>query len=242
MLTTPPSSRKPPVMTQLKSTSDARPYHHGNLQRAILNAAFDVLSESQSTEFSLRELARRAGVSHNAPYKHFADKREMLAAVSAVGFERLADEMHKAQAGPMGPRERLVVLMRAYVRSGVTNPALYRLMFGGLLTEEGNRRPPIERNAAYEMRSLVVAAIVDGALGYTVPDTIENARQIETVVLTIWSHMHGLTLLLIDGLVGPIDAADELTEISLHALIKGLRSSTREVPRTVWVGPQITQA
>lgn len=99
-------------------------------------------------EFSLRELTRRAGVSHNAPYKHFADKREMLAAVSAVGFEQLADEMRKAQAGPTDPRKRLVVLMRAYVRSGVTNPVLYRLIFGGLLTEKGNRRPPIERNAA----------------------------------------------------------------------------------------------
>jgi AcrR family transcriptional regulator len=225
-------------MTQLKSTSEARPYHHGDLQRAILNAAFDVLSESQSTEFSLRELARRAGVSHNAPYKHFADKREMLAAVSAVGFERLADEMRKAQSGRIDPRERLVVLMRAYVRSGVTNPALYRLMFGGLLTEDGNDRPPIERTAAFEMRSLVIAAIVDGALGHALPNTAENVGRIASIVLTIWSQVHGLTLLLIDGLVGPKDAADELTEMSLHALIEGLRSSLPEVPNTVWVGPQ----
>jgi AcrR family transcriptional regulator len=80
-------------MTQDISTTDQRPYHHGDLQRAIVDAAIDVLSESQSTEFSLRELARRAGVSHNAPYKHFADKRELLAAVSAVGFELLAKRM-----------------------------------------------------------------------------------------------------------------------------------------------------
>ena len=60
-----------------------RPYHHGDLRRAVVVAALEILSETQSLEFSLRELARRAGVSHNAPYKHFADKRELLAAVSA---------------------------------------------------------------------------------------------------------------------------------------------------------------
>ncbi|KAA0678932.1 TetR family transcriptional regulator, partial [Neorhizobium sp. P12A] len=61
-------------MSQDISTTDTRPYHHGDLHKAIVEAALDALSESQSTEFSLRELARRAGVSHNAPYKHFADK------------------------------------------------------------------------------------------------------------------------------------------------------------------------
>ncbi|HZD27418.1 MAG TPA: helix-turn-helix domain-containing protein, partial [Xanthobacteraceae bacterium] len=67
-----------------------RPYHHGDLRRVVVVAALEILSETQSLDFSLRELARRAGVSHNAPYKHFADKRELLAAVSAVGFEQLA--------------------------------------------------------------------------------------------------------------------------------------------------------
>ncbi|MFK0334748.1 TetR/AcrR family transcriptional regulator [Rhizobium sp. NPDC090275] len=225
-------------MTQLKTTAEERPYHHGDLQRAILNAAFDVLSESQSTEFSLRELARRAGVSHNAPYKHFADKREMLAAVSAVGFERLADEMHKAQVGKTEPRERLMLLMRAYVRSGVTNPALYRLMFGGLLTEQGNNRPAIERTAAFEMRALIVSAICDGAIGRAIADTEEENSRIDTVVLALWSQVHGLTLLLIDGLVGPVDAADKLVDIMLQALIDGLSTLPSIVPASVWIGPQ----
>ena len=79
-------------MRKPNATAEERPYHHGDLQRAIVSAALEVLSETQSTEFSLRELARRAGVSHNAPYKHFADKRELLAAVSAAGFERLAKQ------------------------------------------------------------------------------------------------------------------------------------------------------
>ena len=73
--------------------SHERPYHHGDLRRAIVKAALEILRETQSLEFSLRELARRAGVSHNAPYKHFADKRELLAAVSAAGFEMLTKRM-----------------------------------------------------------------------------------------------------------------------------------------------------
>src|SRR5262245_31130726 len=72
---------------------EERPYHHGDLRRTIVRAALEILSETQSVEFSLRELARRAGVSHNAPYKHFADKRELLAAVSTAGFELLTQRM-----------------------------------------------------------------------------------------------------------------------------------------------------
>jgi AcrR family transcriptional regulator len=242
MLTASPSEIKQRAMTQLKTTPEERPYHHGDLHRAILNAAFDVLSESQSTEFSLRELARRAGVSHNAPYKHFADKREMLAAVSAVGFERLADEMHKAQAGKAEPRERLMLLMRAYVRSGVTNPALYRLMFGGLLTEQDNNRPAVERTAAFAMRSLIVSAICEGAIGEAIPDTKENSSRIDTAMLALWSQVHGLTLLLIDGLVGPVDAADTLVDLMLQTLIEGLSTLPSIVPASVWIGPQTVAA
>ena len=81
-----------------KPQSDERPYHHGDLRRAIVKAALEILRETQSLEFSLRELARRAGVSHNAPYKHFADKRELLAAVSAAGFETLTKRMDQRNA------------------------------------------------------------------------------------------------------------------------------------------------
>ena len=91
-----------------KAQSDDRPYHHGDLRRAIVKAALEILHETQSLEFSLRELARRADVSHNAPYKHFADKRELLAAVSAAGFETLTKRMARAIAG-LGKCSRAIV-------------------------------------------------------------------------------------------------------------------------------------
>src|SRR6476620_574589 len=114
--------------------SHERPYHHGDLRRAIVKAALEILRETQSLEFSLRELARRAEVSHNAPYKHFADKRELLAAVSAAGFAMLTKRMARAIAGRGNAREQLFAMLRAHIDHGVDNPALYRLMFGVYLS------------------------------------------------------------------------------------------------------------
>lgn len=226
-------------MTQHISTKEQRPYHHGDLHRAIVEAALAVLSESQSTEFSLRELARRAGVSHNAPYKHFADKRELLAAVSAVGFELLAKRMAEATKELDSPRERLAAMARAYVCGGVSNPALYRLMFGGYLADQDDRRPVIERTAAYNMKALIVGAISDGALGRSIPSAAENGSEIDGAILVFWSQMHGLTLLLVDRLVGPGDKMEELTESVLQGMLDGLVNCIPAVPAGVWVGPPL---
>jgi AcrR family transcriptional regulator len=242
MLTPSPSDFKRGAMTQEKLPSDARPYHHGDLQRAILNAAFDVLSESQSTEFSLRELARRAGVSHNAPYKHFADKRELLAAVSAVGFERLEGDMQRAQVDLLDPRARLKASMRAYVENGAMNPALYRLMFGGYLTEGGDRRPAVERAAGWKMRAIIVATITDGAFGEPLADTTGNIPYIDGAILVLWSQIHGLTSLIIDGLVGPASSLPDLTDHALEAIIRGLSAGNFALPPEAWVGPKAQTA
>jgi AcrR family transcriptional regulator len=224
-------------MTKATSTTEHRPYHHGDLHRAIVVAALDVLSESQSTEFSLRELARRAGVSHNAPYKHFADKRDLLAAVSAVGFELLAKQMTDAMKELDSPRERLAAMARAYVRGGVNNPALYRLMFGGYLSGQDSGRPAIERTAAEDMKALLVGAISDGALGRIIPNTPANLPSVDGAILIFWSQMHGLTLLLVDRLVGPSEKADQLSESVLQGMLEGLANSIPVVPAGVWIGP-----
>src|ERR1700720_480626 len=145
--------------------SHERPYHHGDLRRVIVKAALEILRETQSLEFSLRELARRAGVSHNAPYKHFADKRELLAAVSAAGFEALTKRMAREIAGHSSARAQLFAMLRAYIRHGVENPALYKLMFGGYLSGSDNGRPAIERAAAEKTKALLASGIIAGARG-----------------------------------------------------------------------------
>src|SRR5215470_8624971 len=142
-----------------------RPFHHGDLRRAIVSAALEILSETQSLEFSIRELARRAGVSHNAPYKHFADKRELLAAVSAAGFEMLTKRMASEIAGFGSPREQLFAMLRAYIAHGVENPALYSLMFGGYLSGPDRSRPAIESAEGEKTKTLLAGVIIAGGLG-----------------------------------------------------------------------------
>ena len=208
-------------MARTQEPQAARPFHHGDLRRAIVKAALDLLSETESLELSLRELARRAGVTHNAPYKHFADKRDLLAAVSAAGFDMLTKRMAREIAALRDPQARLSAMMSAYIRHGVENPALYQLMFGGYLSGPDKARPAIERAAAEETKALLASAIIDGALGRPIPNNARNERKISGAILACWSLVHGLTLLVVDGLVGPPEKANELCEKSRRRNAQG---------------------
>ena len=221
-----------------KSQSQERPYHHGDLRRAIVKAALEILHETQSLEFSLRELARRAGVSHNAPYKHFADKRELLAAVSAAGFETLTKRMAHKTAGLSNSREQLFAMLRAYIDYGVENPALYNLMFGGYLGGPDRSRPAIELAEAEKTKALLAGVIVAGGLGRAIPDTSRNERKIAGAILACWSLVHGLTLLLADGLVGPRKKSGALGDSLVQGMLDGLAAELPSLPPGTWVGPQ----
>ena len=221
-----------------KPQPDDRPYHHGDLRRAMVKAALEILSETQSLEFSLRELARRADVSHNAPYKHFADKRELLAAVSAEGFERLAKRMAGEMARRGDPREQLFAMLRAYIDHGVKNPALYSLMFGGYLSGPERSRPAIEIAEAEKTKALLAGVIVEGGLGRAIPDVPRNERKIAGAILACWSLVHGLTLLLADGLVGPKERAGALGDKLVQGMLDGLAAELPSLPSGTWLGPQ----
>ncbi len=106
------------------------PYHHGDLRRVLIAAALAMVTEEQDWTFSLREVARRAGVSSSAPYNHFADKRDLLAEVAVSGFHRLRDGLASAVADLRSPPDAFIACLGTYVRLGTENPALYRLMFG----------------------------------------------------------------------------------------------------------------
>lgn len=222
-----------------KTRPQPRPYHHGDLRRAMVDAALEILRETQSLEFSLRELARRAGVSHNAPYKHFADKRELLAAVSAAGFELLTKRMAGEIAGFRSPREQLFAMLRAYIDHGAENPALYGLMFGGYLAGPDRTRPAIELAEGEKTKSLLAALIVAGGLGRPIPDTPPNKRKIAGAILACWSLMHGLTLLLADGLVGPKKKSGALGDRLVQGMLVGLAAELPVLPPGTWVGPQV---
>src|SRR5262245_23788463 len=104
-------------------------YHHGDLRRALLDAALEILAEGGAAGLTLREVARRAGVTHAAPYRHFEDKAALLAAVAEEGFRAVYAEMLARSERVKDPVERLYQIGAAYVLFAVTHPAHFRVMF-----------------------------------------------------------------------------------------------------------------
>ena len=145
---------------------------------------------------SLREAARRAGVSAMAPYRHFPDKEALLGAVAGVGFERLAARLKSADTGAAG-REALVAQGQAYVGFALAEPALFRLMFGSAFAKDG-----APKSAEGETAFSVLAERVD-----TVAPPAERA----IVALHCWAIVHGLASLALDGHIYREPAALERT-------------------------------
>ena len=185
------------------STIQAAPksrYHHEDLRPALLAAARGLLARGGTEALSLREVARSAGVSHNAPYRHFPDRAALLAAIAAEGFEALAARMRDAAAAS-APQRRIGASGAAYVRFALDEPHLFRLMFGGLV--RGREHPELAAAAARAY------AVLQGETGGSpAPRTI-----------AAWAMVHGLAQLLLDGQIpaarGDRAAAERLIEAIL---------------------------
>jgi AcrR family transcriptional regulator len=152
-------------------------YHHGDLRPALLRAGADVLEKQGLEALTLRDVARRAGVSHNAPYRHFKDRDALLAAMAEDGFRALAGALEGKAGNAMG---------EAYVRFGLANPARFRLMFGGRLRLSEHPALRDASGRAYEALLQALRARQD------LPDP-------EVAAAAAWSLVHGLANLLLDG-------------------------------------------
>ena len=106
-----------------------RPYHHGDLKRALLDAALELVRTKGAEAFTLREVARRAGVSHNAPYRHFRDRGELLAAVAIEGYERLTQSMVKAAESAADPAERFLQCGFGFLQFALLYPEHFKVIF-----------------------------------------------------------------------------------------------------------------
>lgn len=210
-------------------TKTAKPYHHPNLRKTLLDAAITLVGEVGPRAFTLREVARRAGVSHNAPYRHFAGKDELLAAVAAEGFERLTTVMRKATASGKSPRERLELCGCGYVEFALRWPHHLVVMFDVSTTWRQRQKhdPPIGEDAFRVLLDSIVAAQQSGDLPAGDPLPLAWAS---------WSLVHGIAKLATGGNL-PLTARATLdfTRNAAQAIVRGLGTATQPLsgkPRT----------
>lgn len=196
----------------------ASTYHHGALPTALLNAAESILLEQGVEGFTLRECARRAGVSHAAPAHHFGDARGLLTAFATVGFGRMAELMQaRRDAAAAEPLARLAAVGQAYIDFALRHPAHFQLMFtrGRLDPEDASLQQAGQRSA-----QMLSEAMHEVARAHGLPTDDVPAR-----MLLAWSAVHGFATLVIEGQCGPAfglmsdDAATHAAAAQVLALL-----------------------
>ncbi len=192
------------------------PYHHGDLRAACLRAARELLEEDGSAGLSLRAVARRAGVSATAPYRHYPDRDALVSAVAAEGYRELAESLAATHPSPATPDELSAVAV-AYVRFALDRPAMFRVMFAEPCDPTSQ-----ERVAATAAISQYVRDIVHGVFPRADAEALSTA---------VWALVHGLAFLHLDG---KLDAS---TPEAVAARVRGavqaiLAASTSPAART----------
>ena len=170
-------------------------YHHGDLKNALIQAGVEILAKEGLAGLSLRKAARQAGVSHAAPYAHFADKQALIAAISTEGHTKINRKIKQVMKKyPDDLLKQLVEVAWAYVRFGLDEPAHYKITFSGAVEKERDYPALVEmteKNFAL-VRQLVKSCQAAGILNPGEPDL---------VVIGVWGLVHGFVSLLQEGQV-----------------------------------------
>jgi AcrR family transcriptional regulator len=180
-------------------------YHHGHLREALLESALVLLKEAGLESLTLREVARRAGVSPGAPYHHFKDKARLVQALAQRSLETLDKASLEATQDKTTPTEKLHALGLAYIHYAVHHPDEFRIMF----------RP--EMSSPLEFPDPTTAPVFRVLLS-VIASSSENEQQQLTTAIAAWSLVHGLAVLLIDG---PLHSFTK-SQVGLEGLVKGV--------------------
>lgn len=190
-----PSQRKRPPGSSTRRDG----YHHGDLKRALTSAALSLVAEKGPKGFTLTEAARRAGVSAAAPYRHFADKAELLATVAEQGFRELHADLTAAADVAPEPKARVIELGRGYVRWAVTHPDHYQVMFGAETIKAGHPTLAVAAEQAFgDLLDAITKCQEAGIVGGQDP---------REIAAPLWSLVHGVASLAIGG---------ELRAVGIH--------------------------
>lgn len=208
-------------MADKTTNKKGKSYHHGDLPRALKDETLKLVVEKGIGNLTLREVARRIGVTHAAPYRHFADKAALLAAVAEEGFRKMGGLMAEIQAKfATDPVTRFRELGRCYIEFAVLNPAYLKIMVSPEVSGRAIEYPGLLEASTTTYRTLV-EAVVDcqktGALRSLDPASVANVA---------WSLVHGISVLVIDGLL-PTSGREEVEKLGLlgwDILLDGLRT------------------
>lgn len=183
-----------------------------DLRAQLLRVGRELLDEGGPTLLSLREVARRSGCTHQAPYHYFPNRESLLAALVAEGFDQLARQLQVARSGEGGPAVLLERCANAYVEFALRNPGVFRLMFRADVCDP-QRHP--EAQAAGDRARQELRHVAD----------LDAGGEVELLESLRWSHVHGLATLLLDGPLGLEHAtlAERLAHAARvnHALMAG---------------------
>ncbi|HWA60923.1 MAG TPA: TetR/AcrR family transcriptional regulator [Caulobacteraceae bacterium] len=169
-------------MRETGSAATARPYHHGDLRNALVQAARTILEKEGPAALSLRAVAREAGVSPAAPYHHFKDKCELLDAVAQEGWEQLGHEVAQARSDAPCSKSALTDIGVAYVKFARANPALYRVMYDGM--RDRTAMPEHAKDAGSGWTHVGEAIVAAGGK----PDP----QELQLATIAAWCAAHGL--------------------------------------------------
>ena len=200
-------------MSDAPSFAAKKPYHHGDLREALLVAGESALEDLPLEDVSLREIARRAGVSHAAPKHHFGSLGSLLGDVAARGFEQFHEALRLAADGTsdQSPQSRLMAMGRAYLRFAASRPGTYGLMFGKRDICETTPRLATAMLTAWTQLEHAAAAVV-------------GSGRAANGALLVWSTVHGMAMLKLDHKMPPhLDPSAGL-EYGLRMLIAGMQS------------------
>lgn len=181
--------------------SEPRAYHHGNLRQALLDAALSLFERRGDLDFTLRELARQAGVTHNAPYRHFASKADLRAALTDEGLSRLAAAERAALlAASEDPRARVRALGEAYIRFAFEQPTLFRLVLTAPVPDAEQGRA--KGSASYRL----LEASIESAQS---AGAVRRDLRPRELALGAWAFVHGVATLLTSGRLPATSSAVE---------------------------------
>ena len=170
-----------------------RAYHHGNLRAELLDTAIAQLREQGAEDLSLRALARAVGVSQTAPYRHFGDKGELLAAMATRGYRELLAALESAGRRAGGsPADQLVAFAHAYVAYAADNPQLFKLMFGPAAQ-------PVERYPELRDASRETFLLVQQILRAGMDAGLFREQDVTYLANAAWAGIHVLATLRVDA-------------------------------------------